>query len=301
MPERVKPDWKQLVSERMASVEPVHDFPSEVVAELATHLEEIYEEVRAKSLNDDAAITLTLQEVKDWHVLAADIRRARSKEGPMNQRMKRLWLPALASLMITAVLLVLLEKVHAGPLAQELGHFAMMLQLAWFATMTVAGRTKLEEALMNQRTRSVWLPGFVSLTAAGLFLFAEETVLVHDSSFYFTELSLRPRHLISGLPAWLYLGWLLAQVLCGALGAFLSRRGGGNRFARIVAGAFPALVMFLLCGLVIPVSALFERNSYLFHHPVGIALGILIWAAGPAIALLLGASPFLGETELRAA
>jgi hypothetical protein len=101
--------------------------------------------------------------------------------------------------------------------------------------------------------------------------------------------------LISGLPFWFYIGWLLAQVACGALGASLSRRSGGTHIARIVAGAFPAIVMFGLCAIVIPVSALFERNAHVLWHPGLVALGVLIWAAVPAVALLLGAAPFLKE------
>jgi len=69
----------------------------------------------------------------------------------------------------------------------------------------------------------------------------------------------------------------------------------------VVAGAFPALVMFLLCGLVIPVSAIFEHNTIALSHPSRLALGILIWAAMPAIAMLLGAAPFLKESTLRQA
>lgn len=219
----------------------------------------------------------------------------------MNQRMKRLWLPALAGLTFTAVLLIVFDKVHARPLVIELGHIAMALQLAWFAAKVLIGKTDPEESRMNRRTRSIWLPGFVSLTAVSLIWFAEEMVLAHDASFYFTDLSLRPSHLISGLPFWFYFGWLLTQVPCGALGAFLSRRGGGTRAARIMAGAFPALAIFLVCGLAIPVSALFEQNSFILRHPYTVALGILIWAGAPAVALMLGAAPFLKESSLQRA
>ena len=219
----------------------------------------------------------------------------------MNQRTKKLWLPALASMTFTAMLLLVFEKIHARPLVVELGHIAMALQLGWFATMPLLGKTDAEERVMNRRTRSIWLPGFVSLTAVSLVWFAEEIVLDHDASFYFTDLSLRPRHLISGLPFWFYFGWLLTQVLCGALGAFLSRRGGGTCAERMVAGAFPAIVMFGLCAVVIPVSALFEHKSFVLQHPLNFALGILIWAAAPAITLMLGAAPFLKEPALQRA
>lgn len=290
MPERMKPDWKQLVRERIASAELAHDLPPEVVAELATHLEEIYEDACGKSPSDDAAITLTLQEVRDWHVLAADIRSSRSKEDSMNYRTKAVLLPLTTVLFASGLVLLFLDR---APILQRLIFTACMVLLLCAAAS--------EANRLNLRTKSLWLPGFVSLIAASLFLFAEELALVHDSSFYFTDLSLRPGHLISGLPFWFYLAWLVAQVLCGAMGAFLSRRGGGTRAARLVAAAFPALTMFLLCGFVIPISALFERNVYIFRHPAGLALAILIWAGVPGLALLLGAAPFLTEATLYAA
>jgi len=305
MPERTKPDWTQLVRERLASAERTHDVAPEVVAELAAHLEDDYDEGIESGLDDSAAARHALAGIR-WRRLAQTIHLAKldnsEQEGkPMNPRLKKLWLPALACLMITAVLIVVFEKGHFDPLALRLAHGAMILQLAWFGAMTVSGQTKLEETLMNQRTRSIWLPGFVSLTAAGLFMSAEELVLVHDSSFYFTDLSLRPRYLISGVPGWFYVGWLLAQVLCGALGAFLSRRGGGTRAARVIAGAFPAIVMFAICTIVIPISAIFEHNGFALRHPSALAFGVLIWAAVPALALLLGAAPFLKESTLQPA
>ncbi len=213
------PDWEEIVRKHIGENE-IHD---DVIAELAAHLEEAYVQARARGLTEEDAVGHALQEVDDWCVLAAEIVRARSRneEHSMNeQRNRKLWLPALASITFTAVLLVVLDRIRASAVAVGLGHLAMMLQLAWFAAMPLLGRTKSEEARMNQRTRTIWLPGFVTLTAASLFLFAEEFVLMHDPSFYMTDLSLRPRQLVSGLPFWLYGAWLLAQVLCGALEHF---------------------------------------------------------------------------------
>jgi hypothetical protein len=176
----------------------------------------------------------------------------------------------------------------------------------WKALAREIARTKSKEESMNygtlnHRTKSLWLPGLVSLTAASLLMSAQEFILVHKPSSYFTDISLRPSHLISGLPHWFYIIWLLVQVPCGALGAFLSRRNGGNRVARIVAGTFPALTMFFLCGLVIPISAFFEHNTFALSHPSRLAFGVLIWAAVPAVALVLGAAPFLKEPTLQSA
>lgn len=291
------PDWKELVRDRTASLGLPHDSEEEVVSELAAHLEDNYEEGIESGMAACEAERHALAHIP-WRRLARKIRSARSNtsepgRNTMNERAKKLWLPALASLTFTAVLLLVFDKIHAGPLAVRLGHLAMALQLAWFAAMPVIGQTESEEAMMNQRTRSIWLPGFVSLTAASLLMFAEEIVLQHDPSFYFTGISSHPGDLSYGLPRWFYLAWLLVQVPCGALGAFLSRRGGGTAVARMVAGAFPALAIFLLFAVVIPASVLFERNSLVLHHPYRLAFGILIWAGLPAIALMLGAAPFL--------
>jgi hypothetical protein len=281
------PDWKKLVHEQLEPHKPLAH-REEVVAELAAHLEECYAQARSQGLPDHAAVELTLEQVEDWRVLATKIARAKSAEVSMNHmshKTKTVLLPSIAILFGVGLMLLFLDRA------------AILQRFIWMACMALLfGVVASEANRLNPRTRSVWLPGFVALTAASLLMFAEEIVLAHDPSFYFTDLSLRPGHLISGLPSWFYIAWLIGQVLCGALGAFLSRHGGGTRAARMVAGAFPALVMFFLCGLVIPVSALFEHNTFVFRHPSRLAVGILIWAAVPAIALLVGAAPFLRNT-----
>src|SRR5580704_18642670 len=302
MPERMKPDWMQLVRERLAASRSCHQ---DVVAELAAHLEEVYEDARTGTSSDAEAMRIAFAQVDDWQALAAEIARTKSEEDSMNRpsmkhqsmnfqsmshRTKTVWLPAIAVLFGVGLLLLFVDR---AAVLQRLSFIACMALLLC-AVASEANR-------MNLRTSSLWLPGFVSLTAASLLMFAEEIRLARDPSFYLTEVSLRPGHLISGLPRWFYILWLLGQVLCGALGALLSRRGGGARATRVVAGAFPALVMFLLCGLVIPVSAIFEHNTIAASHPSRLALGIVIWAAVPAVALLLGAAPFLKESTLRQA
>jgi len=146
-----------------------------------------------------------------------------------------------------------------------------------------------KEQPMNHRVKSLWLPGLASLAAANLFL------------LLLTRISLQPQSLLrlnSGLGKSLYIAWIFAQLLFGALGAFLSRRAGGTRTARIVAGIFPAIVMFGLCAVFIPITAVAERNVFVLHHPLYYALGVFLWVVLPGVALLLGAAPFLRERHL---
>jgi hypothetical protein len=279
-------EWPKIVREKLDS----HDLPAaqfdDVIRELAAHLEESYAQARSESLADDAALERTLQEVQDWPTLAADICRAKPKEDDMNHRTKTVWLPGIAILFGTGLLLVFLDRA------------ASLQRFIWIACMVMlicAAAT--ESNRLSHHTKSFWLPGFISLAAASLFLFAEEFVLTRDPSFDMADLSLHPQHVASGLPLWLYGAWLLAQVLCGALGAFVSRRGGGSIVARIFAGTFPALMMLVVLALVIPIGVVFCVLS----HPSVLAVVMLIWVGGPAVALLSGAAPLLRELPLHRA
>jgi hypothetical protein len=279
------PDWKQLVRERLSQLNLPPGAKEDVIAELAAHLEDSAVLDRQMSESENCALVQI-----HWHKLERAIERAKCKEDPMNHRTKTILLPAIAVLFTVGLVLLFLDRA------------ALVQRLIWIACMALLLCVAASEAnRLNLRTKSLWLPGFVSLLAASLWMFAEEIVLVHDPSFYFTDLSLRPSHLISGLPRWFYVTWLLAQVPCGAMGAFLSRRGGGTRTARILAGAFPALVMSLICCLVIPISAFFEHNTFVFSHPSRAVSAVLIWVGIPAVALLLGAAPFLSESTLQRA
>jgi hypothetical protein len=290
MPERMKPDWAELVREHLAV-----PCPKDVVSELASHLEEVYADACARGTSDTEAVRIALEQVDDWQALAGRIALTASEEESMNDetmndRTKTVLLPAIAVLFGVGLMLLFVDRA------------AILPRVVWFVCIALLLRAAaFDRNRLNLRTKSLWLPGFVSLTAASLFMFAEEFLLVHDPSFYFTDISMRPGHLISGLPRWFYIAWLLVQVPCGALGAFLSNRNGGTRVARMVAGAFPALTMFFLCGVLIPITAFFEHNTFALSHPSNLALGILIWAAVPAVALLLGAAPFLKESNLQSA
>lgn len=165
---------------------------------------------------------------------------------------------------------------------QEAGNWSALSENLRHAALT-------KEQLMNHRAKSLWLPALASFSAASLFLLV------------LTRISLEPRFLVrlnSGLGWSFYLGWLVAQSLCGALGAFLARRGGGTRSTRVIAGIFPAIVMFGLWAFWIPTSAVMEHNAFVLRHPLFYALGIFVWVVPPGVASLLGAAPFLKEQEL---
>ncbi len=285
------PDWKQVVKEHMGKRGLPESSEEEVIAELAGHLEDACENEHAQGRSEAEAGTRILANIR-WRKLARAIRASKPGEEKMNARTKTLWLPGMAILFPAGLLLMLLDR---APVLQQLLFLGCMGLLLCAAIS--------EAARMSQRTRSLWLPGFVSLVAASLFLIA--VGFVRDPSYFFSGISLQPHNLV--LPSYapgrtFYLTWLLAHVLFGALGAYLSRRAGGTRAARMVAGAFPAILMFGLLGLVVPISAVFfEHNAFVLSHPNNFAAGILVWAVAPAIPVLIGTAPFLKEPDFHRA
>ncbi|HYA22605.1 MAG TPA: hypothetical protein VEF05_00505, partial [Terriglobales bacterium] len=176
-------------------------------------------------------------------------------------------------------------------------------RLIWIACMAMFLCTAASEVnRLNQRTRRFWLPGFVSLTAAVLFLFAVD--IVYDPFLFFTQVSLHPQYLLrwnSGSPRLFYIVWLFAQAAFGALGALFSARLGGSRATRIAAGALPAIVIVGTHAALVPIYNRIAGKAFISPLPAYLASAMLVWVAAPAIAVLVGALPFLRESNKRGA
>jgi hypothetical protein len=283
-------NWQTMVRKKLEGGGLPRAHRDDVIHELAAHLEESYAQARSGGLADDAAVEQTLQQVEDWDVLAEDIRRAKPREDDMNHRTKTLWLPGIAIMFGAGLLLVFLDRAASLQRFIWIGCMAMLL---------VAAAS--ESNRLNHRTRSFWLPGFVSMTAATLFLFAAD--IVSDPFLFFSQISLHPQDLLrtnSG-PRWFYFVWLLAQVLFGALGALFSRRAGGTRTSRIVAGALPAIIIVGTYVVLIPFTSKFSGNAAISPLPTFVASAMFVWVGAPAVVLLLGAAPFLKELQPRIA
>jgi hypothetical protein len=160
-------------------------------------------------------------------------------------------------------------------------------------------RANRTEDTMNRRTKILWLPGLVSFTTASILLMTLQRLI-----------TLRPALLLSlehitGLhpTLWwkdqtdaIYLCWWVLLPLCGAAGAFLSRRSGGSRLACAAASLFPSIVMLGIFCFVLPVSGVIEKNNFIMRHPLYFVLAMVNWIMVPGLALILGALPFFRQT-----
>jgi hypothetical protein len=103
---RTMPDWEALVRERLAGLSLERHERREVIAELATHLEETFEELLQQGLTEEAAITRTLLQVSDWKDLRRRIQTAHKEENMMTNRVRQWWLPGFVALFLSMILLM---------------------------------------------------------------------------------------------------------------------------------------------------------------------------------------------------
>jgi hypothetical protein len=124
------PDWEALVGERLAASFLAPEERREVIAELASHLEETFEHLRRQGLSEEAAVERALLQVKKWHSLRRKIQKARRKEDVMTDRVKQIWLPGFLTLFLSMMLLMLIQFIGPKPLVLSPHGWRVMAPMA---------------------------------------------------------------------------------------------------------------------------------------------------------------------------
>ena len=212
------PDWTTLVREHLHPLNLPAKEAQEVIAELATHLEDLYEAQLERGTTEAKAFEKVMQEVSPLADLAEKIRRA-----------------------------------------------------------------KIQEEIMNSRTKQFWLPGLVSLASAMTLLGPLITI------------SMQPRFLGRSPLQMVLLPWLALLPFCGASGSWLSRRAGGDLQARLVAGLFPTIALLTLGSILVVTRLLTFAHPEWWYGLVALAVGIIF----PSASLLIGTLPFLKPVKPR--
>jgi hypothetical protein len=110
------PDWEALIRERLSGIALEPEERSEVIAELAGHLEESFEQLRRQGMPEEAAVERVISQVENWQSLRRRIQIARRKGSTMTSRVKQWWLPGFVALFLSMVLLMANELMGAKPL-----------------------------------------------------------------------------------------------------------------------------------------------------------------------------------------
>jgi hypothetical protein len=140
---------------------------------------------------------------------------------------------------------------------------------------------KRKEEIMNDRSRSLWLPAFINIVVAATLLIIFDIIYPHP-------VILR----ISNVKLVIPILWLLTLPICGATGALLACRAHGSTTIRMIAGLAPSLV-WLAAFCIMGVA--FALDWRVFHgFPMNdFFMSAVAWVALPALCLLPGALPFL--------
>lgn len=134
---------------------------------------------------------------------------------------------------------------------------------------------------MQKRVHQLWIPGFLTLMLSMIFLITLQTF------------GFQPRIVGSGQNTILfYAPWLASLPFFGALGAYLSARGGGLLGTVLLASVFPVLALTAAFLLMFPIGFVIGR---IIGRPVDfsiVATAILRdgigWILVPGAALLAG-------------
>ena len=168
------PDWSRLISERMGVLALSGAVRDEVVAELATHLEELYQACRARGASESQAVEIALSQATDWQELGREISDIKDEEAGMNDRSKQLWLPGLVTLTASMVWLMMLQRVNWN-LGSSWFHESppLMAYLMWLITQPVFGAAGAYLSRRNGGTLIARLAAgiFPSIALLGLLIF----------------------------------------------------------------------------------------------------------------------------------
>ncbi len=147
--------------------------------------------------------------------------------------------------------------------------------------------------------RKVVVPGLVAVLLAAIALTI--TSVLHRMG---SQQIFYPVPMNYGLYAVFNVPWLISLPIAGAVGAWLSRRFGGNAWQRLTAAMFPPLLYVaafafaFAAGLVVTLIMLL-LGRYQGDHASGaewaarLTSAFLPWIVAPALASLVGALPFL--------
>jgi hypothetical protein len=207
------PDWNRLISERMSALALPPEARQDVVAQLATHLGDLYQNCRARGVNESQAIDIALSQAADWQELAREISTAKNEEGGMNDRSKQFWLPSLVTLTASMLWLMLLQRVSWNPASSSFhGGPPLMSYLIWLITLPVFGACA---AYLSRRAagslRARIAAGlFPSIAMLGVLVFALLTgIFVEKNPFIWKH----PGYVALG-----FLPWVIFPALALALG-----------------------------------------------------------------------------------
>jgi len=165
-------DWSALVEKRLAGLALEPNERAEVIAEVATHLEDICEEVLRQGMTEDEAVQRALLRVGDWRDLKRKISAAKRSEQAMKKRLRQLWIPGFLTLILSMFILMMLQRLGFEPRIVGSGPNAILLYMPWLLLLLPLGALGAHLSLLagGSRRRMLLASVFPALAFAFAFL-----------------------------------------------------------------------------------------------------------------------------------
>lgn len=133
------PDWRAYAREHLGSFGAARAQEEIVLHELVAHLEENYAALLAQGVPEEEAFSRTCERAGDWEELRRGIISAK-QEGMMNDRVRRIWVPGLVTLLSSCTLMGLLQWVGARPIFLHPGEpRGVVFYLPWLFLLPLIG------------------------------------------------------------------------------------------------------------------------------------------------------------------
>jgi hypothetical protein len=206
-------DWHALVRDHLVPASEEH-----IVDELAAHLQEHYENLRAQGIAEENAFELTCARVGSWDQLRRGIVSARQQGGTMTDRVRQVWIPTLVTLVLAGVMLAVLIWAGAQPLIWHPGEVCgVILYVPWLLFLPLAGGIG---AYLSRRSKAEGWPAYVSGLSPAL-AWAIVFVLVTPVAF-FVNPAVAPSFKIASILA-MVVSWVVLPGLALAVGIVAQR------------------------------------------------------------------------------
>jgi hypothetical protein len=132
-------DWSAYIREHLHSAPGELAGSSEVVGELAGHLEECYAALLARGVSEEEAFSRTCAQTGNWEELCRGIVSAK-EEGMMHDRVRQIWVPSLVTLLSAWGILALLIWSGTRPVVSHPGDpRGLILYVPWLFLLPFVG------------------------------------------------------------------------------------------------------------------------------------------------------------------
>ena len=212
--------------------------------------------------------------MRDWHEL-------------VRQRLARMTLEPGERSEVIEELTAHLEETYEGLLKtgvaeEEAVQRALGLAGDWQDLRRQIDLARTGKDTMTNRVRQLWLPGFLTFVTSTLLF---ELFEIFGPKPWIAVRSGNMPLLIFQWP------WLLSLPLIGAMGAYLSWRGGGSKRAVLLSIVFPILPFLASILIWLPFGVIFYYSIGHNSAPMAGFMAIICFVLAPGVALLAGGLP----------